>query len=203
MADWDADGPELAENLRAVLEAARDHARRRAPIRADDAKGWHAAIMRGLRAPNVDYIGRFRGEPSLEMIGVRIGDHQGTPPRNVASEVAQFERRLREAIQFLDQLIPAGSIPAAEHLDAVLDVCGWAHAEWVRIHPFANGNGRTARVWANMMAMRYGLPPFIRLRPRPERDPYAAVGARAMEGDWAPTANLFRAMLEEFLFTGE
>ena len=50
-----------------------------------------------------------------------------------------------------------------------------------------------------MIAMRYGLPPFVRLRPRPDGDSYTAAGARAMDGDWAATANLFRTMLEEFL----
>jgi hypothetical protein len=67
-----------------------------------------------------------------------------------------------------------------DQLAAIVDLCAWAHAEWVRIHPFANGNGRTARLWANCLAMRYGLPPFIRLRPRPNSG-YAAA-AKAMHG---------------------
>ncbi|MFP5232432.1 MAG: Fic family protein [Acidobacteriota bacterium] len=61
------------------------------------------------------------------------------------------------------------------------------HAEWIRIHPFANGNGRTARLWANLVAMRYGLPPSIRLRPRPNLG-YREAPARAMHGDcWMPS----------------
>ena len=66
-----------------------------------------------------------------------------------------------------------------DQLDAVLDLCAWAHAEWVRIHPFANGNGRAARLWANFIAVRYGLPPFVRLRPRPDGG-YAEAGMKAM-----------------------
>jgi Fic family protein len=61
----------------------------------------------------------------------------------------------------------------------------------VRIHPFANGNGRTARLWANSLAIRYGLLPFIRLRPRTNSG-YAGAGAKAMQGDWEPTAIVFR-----------
>jgi len=68
----------------------------------------------------------------------------------------------------------------------------------VRIHPFANGHGRTARLWANCLAMRYGLPPFIRLRPRPNSG-YAAAGAKAMQGDWKQTAAVFRKLLDDFL----
>ena len=76
-------------------------------------------------------------------------------------------------------------------------LCAWAHAEWARVHPFANGNGRTARLWANSLAMRYNLPPFVRLRPRPDGK-YGAVCQAAMLGDWAPTATLFREMLDDF-----
>ena len=34
-------------------------------------------------------------------------------------------------------------------------------AEWIRIHPFANGNGRIARLWVNSIAMRYDLRPRV------------------------------------------
>jgi len=84
----------------------------------------------------------------------------------------------------------------ADGLAAVLDLAAWAHAEWVRIHPFANGNGRTARVWANLILVRYGIPPAVRLRPRPGGG-YGAACARAMHGDWQPTALVFRVMLRE------
>jgi Fic family protein len=95
-------------------------------------------------------------------------------------------------------MLSAGQDPDADQLAAIVDLCAWAHAEWIRIHPFANGNGRTARLWANCIAMRYGLPPFIRLRPRPN-DGYAAAGAKAMQGNWEQTAAEFRRLLFAFL----
>ena len=101
----------------------------------------------------------------------------------------------------LDDLIPAGSLPDGRHLAAVLVLSAWVHAEWVRIHPFANGNGRTARIWANFIARRYGLPFFIRLRPRPGYG-YGAAAEAAMRGDWRPTAVCFRMMLLKFLAEG-
>jgi hypothetical protein len=67
-------------------------------------------------------------------------------------------------------MLPTGQEPDADQLAAVIDLCARVHAEWVRIHPFANGNGRTAHLWANCILMRYGLPPFIRFRPRPNFD---------------------------------
>lgn len=199
MADWDDDSPRLAENLKSLLLTLRNRAVDRAPMAIDNAKAWHTEIMAGLEAPNPDYIGRFRGEAGLELIGVRIGEYEGTPPAQVADELEAFESRLQSAIDFIDARVPVNSTPDADTLDAVIDVCGWAHAEWVRIHPFANGNGRIARLWANTIAMRYGLPPFVRLRPRPEGDAYAAAGAQAMTGSWRSTSDLFREMLDRVL----
>jgi hypothetical protein len=98
----------------------------------------------------------------------------------------------------LDKQVPVGREPDADQLAAIIDLSAWAHAEWVRIHPFANGNGRTARLWANSIATRYGLPPFIRLRPR-HHDGYGSAGASAMQGDWEPTAAVFRKLLQDFL----
>jgi hypothetical protein len=63
---------------------------------------------------------------------------------------------------------------------------------------FANGNGRTARLWVNSIAMRYNLPPFLRLRPRPDAG-YGDAGAEAMRGNWQPTIAMLRRHLEDFL----
>jgi len=139
--------------------------------------------------------GRFRGEPGLERVEVRIGAYSGVASLEVSGALANFDETLEEVVAQLDQLIPAGSDLDADQLAAVLDVCAWAHAEWVRIHPFANANGRTARLLANALAMRYGLPPFVRLRPRPACG-YADASIAAMEGDWQVTVAVFRDMLE-------
>ena len=197
MADWDADSTQLNENLKNLLRSLRDRAADRPSIAADDAKAWHTAIMATLDVPDPNYVGQFRGEAELEWIGITIDAHEGTPPDRVAADLSDFESRLQSAIDFLDQQIAPGTRPDAETLDAVIDVCGWAHAEWIRIHPFANGNGRTALIWANVIAMRYGLPPFVQLRPRPEGDNYASAGASAMRGDWRPTADYLRAIFNE------
>ncbi|HEX3869401.1 MAG TPA: Fic family protein [Pirellulales bacterium] len=113
-----------------------------------------------------------------------------------------FERTLLSVIARLDTLILIDDDPNSDQLAAILEVCAWAHAEWIRIHPFANGNGRTARFWINSIAMRYNLPPFLRLRPRPDLG-YAAAGAAAMLGNWQPTINVLRRCLEDFLRSPE
>jgi hypothetical protein len=154
--------------------------------------------MVGLDVPNKAFVGRFRGERNLEEIGVGIGGKTGTPPDDVAQELAVFERRLRSAVAALDVRYPAGSELDEDGLAAVIQVSAWAHDEWVRIHPFANGNGRTARFWANSVLMRYGLPPVIRMRPRPDGG-YGAASRAAMDGNWQPTVVVFRRLLLEAL----
>ena len=192
MADWDADNPTLQQNLVETLRRIRDSAALRGMVRTSDAMTWHREIMDGLEVPKPEYVGRFRGEAGLEAVRLcgRRGSEEG--------QVALFERKLNQVLARLDSLIPAGAALNTDTLAAVLDVCAWAHAEWVRIHPFVNGNGRTARLWANYVAMRYGLPPFVRLRPRPDADAYARTGVEAMIGNWKPTAEVFRVMLREF-----
>ena len=199
MPDWDADSDRLTANLNALIEQLAARSSDRSALTLEAAKTWHARIMAGLDVPNPDYVGRFRGEAGLDSIGVRVGRHEGVHPDHVAEELESFIAHLAAAIDFLDQQIPVGGIPNGDTLNAVTDVCGWAHAEWVRIHPFANGNGRTARLWANVIATRYGLPPFVRLRPRPHGTRYAVAGISAMQGDWRPTASLFQSMLGDYL----
>ncbi len=154
--------------------------------------------MKGLRATDPRYVGAFRGEPGLEITGVEIGDYSGAHPANVAEELKRFEEILQALVAHLDKKLPFGKeLNEAETLE-VLNVCAWAHAEWVRIHPFANGNGRSARLWANFLATRYGLPPFVRLRPRPDGG-YENAGVQAMQGNWKPTAAVFLEQLNLFL----
>jgi hypothetical protein len=152
--------------------------------------------MAGLDSPSPDYIGRFRGEPGLKRIQVHVGAKKAVLANTVGRELAAFERRLRSVVAVLDARYPTEQQLDADGLAAVIDLSAWAHAEWVRIHPFVNGNGRTARIWANYVFMRYGVPPVVRLRPRPDGG-YGAASARAMDGEWKPMAVVFRQMLLE------
>ena len=167
--------------------------RRDAPS-LEEARVWHRDMMAGLGVPHPSRVGRFRGEAGLETFRVRVGVHKGVAPDAVGGALARFEQTLQSAVAALDERYPSGQELDADGLAAVIDLSAWAHAEWIRIHPFANGNGRTARIWVNFLLMRYGLPPAMRLRPRPDHD-YSEAGAAAMTGDWSPTAAVIRRML--------
>jgi Fic family protein len=65
------------------------------------------------------------------------------------------------------------------------------------IHPFSDGNGRTARLAANLVLMRAGYPPVV-LR-KGDRKRYYSCLAKADSGDIAPLANFIARALDESL----
>jgi hypothetical protein len=133
-----------------------------------------------------------------------VGTALGTLPSNVAGELTGFDDAMRRGVRILDPIVAVGARPdAGDELRGVINLMAGAHGEWVRIHPFANGNGTTARLWANWVALRYGLPPFVRLKPRPEGFAYPAAAAASMKAkNHEPTAVLFMDMLNERLRKG-
>jgi fido (protein-threonine AMPylation protein) len=168
------------------------------------AQGWHRRIYKGVRLPVPYYAGEIRDSdskfPELYGYEVRVGRLRGVDSTFVPQQLAGFEAAMKEAVAVLDPAIPAGGSPAdAAKLRSVLTLCAYAHGEWVRIHPFANGNGRTARIWSNWCALRYGVPPFVNLKPRPEGNLYATASALSMRGDHQSMVAVFAAMLDRHL----
>lgn len=191
--DWNADSPTLRANLRRVDDGIRACAKVRAVPTLAMARGWHVEMMKRLAVPDSRFVGRFRGEAGLELIGVRVGEVSGTLPHLVAAKLSEFERRLQRAVAALDVRYPHADSLDDDGVAAAIELAAWAHSEWVRIHPFGNGNGRSARIWSNTVLMRYGLRPVLRLRPRPDGK-YAEAGRAGMQGDIAPMVALIRAL---------
>jgi fido (protein-threonine AMPylation protein) len=203
---WNEDDPRhlqlLAESLAELLTDIVVIARRRLPPTVAMAQSWHRRIFDGVRLPVAYYAGEVRDDDPRfpELIGdeVLVGSHRGVAARSVPAELARFEDSIQQAVRRLDATIDAGRPPADnDELRSVLTLCALTHGEWVRIHPFANGNGRTARLWANWCALRYGLPPFFRLRPRPAGDAYDDAAAESMRGEHRPMIGVFAELLEE------
>jgi len=189
---WNEDDPRdltvIEENLRRVLGNIVRRASERDPPSVTMAQNWHRRIYRGARIPVPYYAGEIRdSDPELpELFGyeVAVGSSPGVPSRHVPAQLESFERFMVEAVGRLDSILRVGDRPSeADAVHSVLTLCAISHGEWVRIHPFANGNGRTARLWANWCAVRYRLPPFVRLRPRPAGDAYGLAGIDSMRGD--------------------
>ena len=113
----------------------------------------------------------------------------GVAAADVPAALGRFEAAMKAVVSRMDGVVGPGGSPAnATDLYAVLEVAALAHGEWVRIHPFANGNGRTARLWVNWVAVRYGLPFFLALKPPPTALIYAAAARKYVDA-WRSSTN--------------
>jgi len=198
------DRARLVSNIEAVGKRISANARSRLPPTVAMAQQWHRDIYAGIEVPVPCYVGEIRGGgrcPELDDYGVRVGRFAGVAPGDVPAALAQFESQMQDAVALVDPHVPPGENPSGDRpaVSSVLVLCAVAHGEWVRIHPFANGNGRTARLWANWAAVRYGLPPFVRLKPRPRGTAYGDAAAASMQGRHGPMVAVFHTMLDENL----
>ena len=204
----------IAANLVGVLRGILAAASQRPMPTLGAAQQWHRDIYRGASSPpRPNYLGAFRGssDPDLVDYEVVLGNPttgrvlaSGIPAAQVAAQLAVFEQALQAAVGKLDAVIAAGAGPADNpQLLSVVELAAVAHGEWVRIHPFANGNGRIARTWANWVAVRYGLPPFVRIKPRPDglmygRAAHMSMGAPPVNGpDHSLTVQVFLDLLRQ------
>lgn len=201
---WNDDPPgsehQIAANILALGPQYQDDAAKRPVPTITLAQQWHRAIYAGVQLPEPYYAGELRDSdsnfPALYGYEVEVAGVVATLSADVPSELAQLETRIQTACELLDAAVPVGGPPPDDPaLQAVVATCGNVHGEWVRIHPFANGNGRTARLWATWIALRYGLPPFIRIRPRPAGLPYGAAAAASMHGNHRLCILVFEQML--------
>ena len=83
---------------------------------------------------------------------------------------------------------------------AVARALAETHVELVLIHPFREGNGRTARVLAMLMALQAGLPPldFSLIAEEKKLDYFAAVQA-GLDRNYGPMERLFAGIIERSL----
>ncbi len=195
---------QIAANIRAVGAQIYADAPRREQPSVATAQGWHRALYADVPLAVPYYAGEVRDSdprfPELIDYEVQVGRLRGVPAAQVPAELEILQTRARRAIAGPDGALPVGRRPTtALELRAVLLLAANLHGEWVRIHPFANGNGRIARLWVIWVAARYGLPPFIRLKPRPAGLPYAAAALASMSGQHTPMATLLGQMLGDYL----
>ena len=99
--------------------------------------------------------------------------------------------------QFVDNLNYKLSIAKTrkEHIDCLL----YAHYEFIRLHPFNNGNGRTGRILMNLVAMKFGYKPLVLYyREGESRRVYIDAMKASDRGDLEPLRNLISIELTAF-----
>ena len=93
--------------------------------------------------------------------------------------------------QFVDNLNfkIASAAQYEEHLECLV----YAHYEFIRLHPFNNGNGRTGRILMNLIALRFGYDPIeLYHREGAGRKDYIEAMRAGDRGDFGPLKTLIR-----------
>jgi fido (protein-threonine AMPylation protein) len=110
-----------------------------------------------------ELAGRFRGpSPNYIPMDVTFWKYRGAGHRLVPYLCEGMMQRLSDAIRQLDKVLE--DLPPDAFMEEALRAAAFAHCKLIEIHPFVNGNGRTARACVNYFAARYGyrLLPFTR-----------------------------------------
>jgi hypothetical protein len=96
--------------------------------------------------------------------------------------------------------MPVGRPPVTPiELRSTLLLAANLHGEWVRIHPFANGNGRIARLWVMWVAARYSLPRSYASSRDPQDFPTRVRRWPPCSGRHTPMATVLGQMLGDYL----
>ncbi|MGQ0525492.1 MAG: Fic family protein [Betaproteobacteria bacterium] len=117
---------------------------------------------------------------------VTVGEHEPPDFFQVPMLVREYGRDLQA------RLSATGG--ASEIL---LETLAFAEGRLLSIHPFADFNGRVARVWLRELLRRFDLPP-VQLAPgdEPARSEYLAALRAADRNDWRPLMDVWRRRFE-------
>jgi Fic family protein len=161
-------------NHREAIALVESLAEKREPITPGVARQLHALVMARIDDENA---GQYRRLP------VRIAGaaHEPPPAWDVPAQMADW----------------AGWLAAQEAHAGPVELAAVAHHRLVSIHPFLDGNGRTARLVMNLILLRAGYPPAIIARA--SRAQYYRALAAADRGNEAALANLVGRAVERSL----
>lgn len=99
-----------------------------------------------------------------------------------------------EVPALVDEWMRAANTPASAERRPIYHLAA-LHAEFERIHPFRDGNGRTGRLALNLLLVRHGFPPVI-IHKR-NRSRYLAALDRADKNDIGPLAEMLAREVRE------
>lgn len=181
---------ELQGHQRAIHQA-RTQAATGEPLTEEDLLDWHRSILvepypapdaRGRDTAVLIRPGVYKTAPN----GVRTRDgafHVFVPPAAVPSHMQAFLQELNDSLE-------------TESAD-IARLAATTHHAFVAIHPFADGNGRLARLVTNWQLERLGYPPPV--LPVARRFDYYDALQAANAGNMAPLRHLMATCLSHAL----
>ncbi|SFJ54309.1 Fic/DOC family protein [Paenibacillus sp. UNC496MF] len=137
----------------------------------------HQLVLKNIDDENA---GRYR------MINVGISGSGHTPP-NYSIVAEQMEHLMQWYNQTKDHIHP-------------VELAARAHFQFVFIHPFTDGNGRTARLLMNLILMGYGYPPaIVKAENNLRLKYYETLEEASVKGNLEPFINLIASCVKDSL----
>ena len=140
-----------------------------------DIKNIHAIVLKGIDNENA---GRYRTE------NVIISGASHIPPDAIIVPES-MEKLIYRYDEWKEKYHP-------------IIVAALLHAEFVKIHPFIDGNGRTARLLMNFEVMKNGYPPII-IKNEERHKYYDALDVGALTGDYTDFVKMVTKQAEEMI----
>lgn len=140
-----------------------------------DIKNLHAIVLKGIDNENA---GRYR------TANVIISGANHIPPDAIIVPES-MEKLIYRYDEWKEKYHP-------------IIVAALLHAEFVKIHPFIDGNGRTARLLMNFEVMKNGYPPII-IKNEERHKYYDALDVGALTGDYTDFVKMVTKQAEEMI----
>lgn len=167
---------------------------------SQDSRQIHRRLFKDLTPAECPYFaGNYRGSgfPCLQDYDVTAGGMATTPAAIVAAAIAFLSSRINVIYHCLDAGSSTPSSINSRETKLLYLVCFVAeiHSEFLRIHPYANGNGHVGRfiVWCVLGAYGY-WPKSWPFDDRPG-DPYLACLTQYRSGNQEPLIQLMLKLI--------
>ncbi len=145
----------------------------KAKIKEAEIIEMHRLTLKGI---SNNWAGKYKTSQN-RILGSKL---KTTPPYKVHSEMDNLVHKIDNNKEF-----------------NAIELAAYAHHELVRIHPFVDGNGRTARLLMNLILMQEGYPPVVIIKK--ERKKYFDALEKAHFGNFKDFFNFVARAVERSL----
>lgn len=155
-----------------------------------DTRSIHKFLFRELTPPRCEYLaGNYRGDnyKHLKDMEIGVGNDRGIPPDLVKQAMNKFGLNLKKGLCELDKLHQNPNKLEPEKSKRTVVFACEIFILFLRIHPYANGNGHIARYILIAILKTYGYEiTHFPLDPRPNEPQYSQYIKEYIAGNKTP-----------------